>query len=94
MDGPMAVAWVGFDKTDATMECEFKLNWANSLEELTGGLKKCDGFAGSFVFATVCFIALIKQADGDIGYWATGKIPIREKIIDALYIRNGSIPSV
>ena len=39
-----------------------------------------DGLSGAFTFAT---------NTGDIGFWATGKIPYRKSIKDSLYIRNG-----
>ncbi len=32
-----------------------------------------------------------KKDAGDIGYWATGKIPIRKSILDSLYTRNGTL---
>ena len=41
------------------------------------------GIAGAITFST---------ASGDIGFWATGKIPIRNNIKDSLYIRDGSLP--
>jgi hypothetical protein len=33
-----------------------------------------------------------EKEKGDIGYWASGKVPIRKSITDGMYTRNGSSP--
>lgn len=81
----MALHWAGFEKNDRSLLGISKLSFAKNTQEFTEALKLMDSLTASFVFAT---------ADGDIGYWATGKVPIRNSIKDSLYIRDGSLPEV
>jgi acyl-homoserine lactone acylase PvdQ len=58
----------------------FALNWAKTTNEVINAMKTFDGLGGGFTFAT---------RSGDIGFWSTGRIPIRKSIYDSLYIRDG-----
>jgi penicillin amidase len=81
----VALHWAGFEKNDRSLQGLFKLSFAKNTLEFTDALKMFDSLTGSFVFATF---------DGDIGYWATGKVPIRKSIKESLYLRDGSLLEV
>jgi len=76
----IAIAWSGFSEKDKSIEGMFALNWARTTNDVTNALKTFDGLAGGFTFAT---------RSGDIGFWSTGRVPIRKSIYDSLYIRDG-----
>ena len=67
---PMAIRWTGLEPNDTTPDSYIKINYASNWEEFNQALS-------SYVAPTLNFI----YADhaGNIGYKATGKLPIRSK---------------
>ncbi len=65
---PLAVRWVSLEAVDGTLEAFLKINQAGSWGEFREALKGYLAPSQNFVYADV---------DGNIGYIAPGKIPIR-----------------
>src|SRR5262249_39388300 len=65
---PLAFRWTALDPDDTTLQSFLKLNDARNWEEFSGALREFVAPSQNFVFAS---------ADGHIGYYAPGHIPLR-----------------
>jgi penicillin amidase len=65
---PLAFRWTALDDEDLTVAAYMRLNQARNWTEVTAALKDYSTPSQNFVFA---------QADGHIGYYAPGHIPVR-----------------
>ncbi|KPV47998.1 penicillin amidase, partial [Kouleothrix aurantiaca] len=65
---PLAFRWTALDPEDRTFEAFLSIDMAQSWDEFTGALQVYGAPMQNFVYADV---------DGNIGYYAPGKLPIR-----------------
>ena len=64
----IAMRWTALDPEDRTFEAFLSIDMAQSWDEFTGALEVYGAPMQNFVYADV---------DGNIGYYAPGKLPIR-----------------
>ena len=67
---PLALRWTALDEDDVTVAAFLRLNVAKNWNEFTAALRSFIVPAQNFVYADV---------EGHIGYYAPGRIPIRER---------------
>jgi penicillin amidase len=65
---PLALRWVALEQGDTTMDAFMGLNYAANWDEFVAALRLYMSPSQNFVYADV---------DGNIGYYAPGRIPIR-----------------
>ncbi len=68
IEQPLALRWISLDEEDDTLEAFLGINRAQNWEEFTTALESFDIASQNFVYADV---------QGNIGYIAAGKMPIR-----------------
>jgi len=77
-----ALAWPGYAKEDKSYQSFFNMIKAKNSQEILDSWKDALVPAFSFLFAT---------AEGDIGFFGAGKIPIRPHARDGLKPKDGSL---
>jgi penicillin amidase len=80
---PYALSWVGLQKQDRTIDGLFEMIKAKNAKEFLRATRKLDSMPAAMAFAT---------SEGDIGFKATGKIPLRKSYESLNLMRNGSLP--
>ncbi|KRW99262.1 hypothetical protein PPERSA_03968 [Pseudocohnilembus persalinus] len=76
-----ALAWSGFQDEHETSFNFYKLSQQKTLKNVQFYLKNLDKFGLSIVFAT---------ADNHIGFYSTGRLPIRKNPKQGLFIQDGT----
>ncbi|MUG92157.1 penicillin acylase family protein [Scytonema sp. UIC 10036] len=81
IDQPLALSWVSLDSVDRTLESYLNINRAKNWEEFKVALQSYVAPSQNFVYA---------DNEGNIGYFASGKIPIRQSGHSGLYPVTGT----
>jgi len=81
-DARIALAWPGYFKVDRSYQSFFNMIKAKDSQEILDSWKDALVPAFSFLFAT---------AEGDIGFFGAGKIPIRPHARDGMKPKDGSL---
>jgi penicillin G amidase len=77
---PLALQWAGLDQQDTTIEALLLVNQARNWDQFLEALQLYDTPPQSFVYADM---------EGNIGYHAAGRIPIRRETGDGLLPKEG-----
>lgn len=76
LNQPLALHWVSLEPVDGTLKAFLDINQADNWKEFKAGLQSYVAPSLSFVYADV---------EGNIGYLASGKLPIRQPGHSGLY---------
>jgi acyl-homoserine lactone acylase PvdQ len=81
--GNISIRWAGLNHQDDSLTGIIKIINAHNLKEVEEAVHLVSVPSMNILFAT---------KDNDIGYYAIGKYPKRKRLLDMLFIKNGSDP--